>query len=197
MLLNCDVGEDSWESFGLQGYPTIPSSRKSVLNIHWKDWCWSPNSTTLATWCELTHWKRLWSWERLKAGGEGDNRGWDSWMASLTRWTWVWASSRSWWWTEKPDVLQSMGSQRAGHDWVIELKSDITNGREVCMSIKGATGDLVVMELLFILIEPMLISWLWHCTIVLQDATSGGNWAKDVLALSALFLTILLNPQLS
>ena len=63
-------------------------------------------------WCEeLTHWKRPWCWERLNAGGEGDDRGRDSWMASPTRWTWVWASSGSWWWTGKPGVLQSMGSQ--------------------------------------------------------------------------------------
>ena len=66
---------------------------KLTLNIHWKDWCWSWNPHTLATWCkELTHWKR--PWERLKAGGEGDERGWESWMASPTRWTWVWVSSR-------------------------------------------------------------------------------------------------------
>ena len=81
---------------GLQGDETSQSQRKSVLNVHWKDWCWSWNSNTLATWCEeLTHWKIPWCWEGLKAGGEGDNRGWDSWMASPTRWTWVWASSRS------------------------------------------------------------------------------------------------------
>ena len=60
---------------------------------------------------ELTHWKRPWWWERLKAGGVGDNRGWDGWMASPTQWTWVWAGSGSWWWTGKPGVLQSMGSQ--------------------------------------------------------------------------------------
>ena len=59
--------------------------KRSVLGIHWKDWCWSWNSSTLATWCEeLTHWKRLWCWERLKARGEGDDRGWDGWMASPT-----------------------------------------------------------------------------------------------------------------
>ena len=69
----------------------------SILNIHWKDWCWSWNSNTLATWCkEMTHWKRPWCWERLKAEGEGDDRGWDGWMASLTRCTWVWANSGSW-----------------------------------------------------------------------------------------------------
>ena len=67
---------------------------------------------------ELTHWKRPWYWERLKAGGEGDDRGWAGGMASLTQWTWVWANSGSWWWTGKPGVLQSMGSQRVGHDLV-------------------------------------------------------------------------------
>ena len=65
--------------------------------------------------------KDSWCWERLKAGGEGDGRGWDGWMASLTWWTWVWASSRSWWRTGKPVVLQSMGLQRVRHDWVTEL----------------------------------------------------------------------------
>ena len=61
------------------------------------------HSNTLATCCEeTTYWKIPWCWERLKAGEEGDDRGWDSWMASLTQWTWVWASSRSWWWTGNP-----------------------------------------------------------------------------------------------
>ena len=92
---------------------------KLILNIHWKDWCWSSN--TLATWCEeLTHWKRPWCRERLKAG-EGDDSRWEGWMASLTQWTWLWANSGSWWWTGRPSLLQSMGSQRAGHDWVSEL----------------------------------------------------------------------------
>ena len=70
---------------------------------------------------ELTHWKRLWCWEGLGAGGKGDNRGWDGWMASLTRWTWVWVNSESWWWTGRPGVLRFMGLQRVGHDWVTEL----------------------------------------------------------------------------
>ena len=74
------------------------------------------------TWCEeLTHWKRPWCWERLKAGREGDDRGWNGWMASPTRWTWVWASSGSWWWTGKPGGLQSMGLQRVRHNWATEL----------------------------------------------------------------------------
>ena len=85
---------------------------KSVLGVHWKDWHWSWNSSTLATSCEeLTHWKRFWCWEGLGAGGEGDDRGWDGWMASLTRWTWVWVSSGSWWWTGRPGMLWFMGSQ--------------------------------------------------------------------------------------
>ena len=72
--------------------------KKSMLNTHWKDWCWSWSSSTLATWCtELTHWKIPWCWERLKAEGEGDDR-WDGWMTSPTQWTWVWVNSRSWWW---------------------------------------------------------------------------------------------------
>ena len=122
MLLNCGVGEDSWESLGLQGDPTSPFWRRSALGFLWKDWCWSWNSSTLATSCEeLTHWRRLWCWEGLGAGGEGDDRGWDGWMASLTRWTWVWVNSGSWWWTGRPGVLWFMGSRRVGHDWVTEL----------------------------------------------------------------------------
>ena len=77
---------------------------------------------TLATWCEeWAHWKRPWCWERLKAGGEGDNRGWDGWKASLTQWIWVWVDSGSWWWTGRPSVLWFMGLQRVGQDWVTEL----------------------------------------------------------------------------
>ena len=95
--------------------------KEIVLGVHWKHWCWSWNSNTLATWCDkLTHWKRPRCWERLRAGGEGDGRGWDGWMASPTQWTWVWVSSRNWWWTGKPGMLQSMGSQRVGPDWVTE-----------------------------------------------------------------------------
>ena len=69
----------------------------------------------------LTHLKRPWCWERLKAGGEGDDRGWDGWITSPAQWTWVWVSSGSWWWTGRPGVLQSMGSQRVRHDWTTEL----------------------------------------------------------------------------
>ena len=79
-------------------------------------------SNTLATWCEeLTHLKRPWCSERLKVGGERDDRGWNGWMAPPTQWTWVWVNSGSWWWTGRPGMLQSMGSQRVGHNWATEL----------------------------------------------------------------------------
>ena len=92
-----------------------------TFNIHWKDWCWSWSSKTLATWCKWsTHCKRPWCWERLKAGEGGDDRGCDGWMASLTQWTWIWANSGRWWRTEKPGVLRSMGSQTVGHNWETE-----------------------------------------------------------------------------
>ena len=128
MLFNCGVREDLESPLDCKeiqpvhpkGY-SLEYPEYSVLNIHWKDWCWSWNSNTLATWCEeLTHWKRPWCWKRLKAEGEGDDRGWDGWMTSLTWWIWVWASSGSWWWTGRPGVLQSTGSQRVGHNWATE-----------------------------------------------------------------------------
>ena len=98
---------------------------RSVLGVHWKEWCWSWNSNTLATWCEaLTH------------------CGWDGWMASPIWWTWVWVSSGSWWWTGKPGMLRSMGSQRVRHDWATELNS------YVCFTqihINGAyTGNITL-----------------------------------------------------
>ena len=114
MLLNCDVGEDSWESLGLQGNQSWVFIGRTDAGAE------TPN--TLATSCEeVTHWKRLWCWEGLGAGGEGDDRGWDGWMASPTRWAWVWVNSRGWWWTGRPGVLRFMGPQRVGHDWATEL----------------------------------------------------------------------------
>ena len=121
MLLNRGVGEDSWVPW------TARRSNQSILKeissgCFWKYWCWSWITNTLATWCkELTHWKRLWCREGLGAGGGGDDRGWDGWMASLTQWTQVWVNSGSWWWTGRRSVLQFMGSQRVRHDWATEL----------------------------------------------------------------------------
>ena len=83
--------------------------------------CWSWNSNSLATWFEeLTHWKRPWCWEQLRAR-EGHDRGWDGWKASPTQWTWIWVSSGRWWWTRRPGMLWFMGLQRVGHDWATEL----------------------------------------------------------------------------
>ena len=110
------------ESLGLQGDPTSPFWRRSALGFLWKELCWSLNSSTLAISCEeLTHWKRLRCWEGLEAGGEGDDRGWDGWMASLTRWMWVSVNSGSWWWTGRPGVLRFMWSQKVGQDWATDL----------------------------------------------------------------------------
>ena len=107
-----------------------PQGNISVLNIHWKDWCWSWNSNTLAIWLEeLTHLKRPWCRERLKAGEEGADRGWNGWMASPTQWTGVWVNSGSWCWTGRPGVLQSLGLQRVRHDWATELTDWLTDGK--------------------------------------------------------------------
>ena len=122
MLLNCGV-EKSLES---------PLDCKEIQAIHPKgNQSWKfierteVEARTLILWPpdaeEPTHLKGLWCWQRLKAGGEGDNRGWNGWMASSSQWIWVWVSSRNWWWTGRPDVLQSMGSQWVAHDWATEL----------------------------------------------------------------------------
>ena len=108
-----------------------PLDCKEILPVHSKeDQSWifigrtdvEAETPILATWCEkLTHLKRPWCWERLKAGGEGDDRGWDGWMASPTEWTWVWVNSGSWWWTGRPGMLRFMGLQRVRHNWSTEL----------------------------------------------------------------------------
>ena len=118
-----DVFELWWWRRLLRVPWTARRSNESILkeiNLEYslEGLCWSSN--TLATWCiGPAHWKRPWCWERLKAKREGDDRGWDGWMASPTRQTQVWASYRSWWWTGKPGVLQSMElqSQIRLSDW--------------------------------------------------------------------------------
>ena len=123
----------SWERF-LRVPWTARRSNQSVLkgiilNMHWKDWCRSWSYNTLTIWCEeLIHQKRPQCWERLKAGREGDGRGWNGWTASPTQWKWVWASSGNRWSTGRPGVLKSMGLQRVRHDreteenrWVINI----------------------------------------------------------------------------
>ena len=108
MLLNCGVGEDSWESLGLQGDPTSPlkeiSPGCSLEGMMLKLKLQYFGHLML----RVDSLERLWCWEGLGAGGEGDIRGWDGWMASPTRWTWVWVNSRSWWWTGRPGVIHGV-----------------------------------------------------------------------------------------
>ena len=118
----------------LEKTPESPLGCKEIQPVHSKgDQSWvffgrndakAETPVTLATsYEELTHWKRLWFWEGLGAGGKGDDRGWDGWMASPTRWTWVWVNSGSWWWTGRQRFT---GSQRVGHDWATELNGTDT-----------------------------------------------------------------------
>ena len=128
----------------LRGLWTARRSNQSILNIHWKGWCWNWSSSPLATWCKkLIHWKRLWCWEGLGAGGEGDNRGWDSWMASPIRWVWV--NSRSWWWTGRPGMLQFVGLQWVGHHRATELNWIIWVF--LCMLLVASTLLLLILFL--------------------------------------------------
>ena len=114
---------------------------------------------TLATWCkEPTHWKRPWCWERLKAGEEEDDRGWDGWMVPPTRWTWVWVGSGNWWWTGKPGVLQSMEYQSVGHNWVTKLNWYI-------MSWKSYVGYVILLNIeykVFGCLNLDLQDYFWH-----------------------------------
>ena len=98
--------EDISPEYSLEGLILWPSDVKKVTHLN------------------VTHFKRPWCWEWLKAGGKGDVRGWDGWMASLTQWTWIWVSSKSWWWTRKPGVIVVHGvakSRTQLSDWT-ELK---------------------------------------------------------------------------
>ena len=120
-------------------------------------YCWVQYLVhTLSTWCkELTHLKRSWFWERLRAGGEGDDRGWDGRLASPTQWTWVWVDSMSWWWTGRPGVLRFMGLQRVGHDWVTDWRPNKCK---------------LLLKLLLLSFFPMWLRW-WR--ILLQCGRPG------------------------
>ena len=120
MLLNCGVGEDSWQSLGLQGDPTSPLRNQSWIFIGRTvaeaetPILWPPDANSWLIW-KYPDAGKDWRQEEKRT------TAWDGWMASLTRWTWVWVNSGSWWWTGRSGVLQSMGLQRVGHDWVTEL----------------------------------------------------------------------------
>ena len=117
---------DTFELWCWRRFSRVPwtagRSNQSVLKEISPECSLDAEAETSATWCEeLTHLKRHWCWERLKAGREGNDRIWDGWMTIPIQRTWVWVHSRSWWWTRRPGVLWFMGSQRAGHHWVTEL----------------------------------------------------------------------------
>ena len=110
MLLNCGVGEDSWESLGLQEIkPVHPKGDQSWIFIRRTDAKLKLKLQYFGHLMRRADSLKIWCWERLKAGGQGDDRGQDGWMVSLTQWIWVWTSSGRWWRTGKPGVLQSMG----------------------------------------------------------------------------------------
>ena len=107
-----------------------PLNCKEIQPVHYEDQPWDffgrndAKAETPVLWPpHVKSWLigKDWCWEGLGVGGEGDNRGWDGWMASLTQWTWVWLNSGSWWWTGRPGVLRFKGSQRVGHDWATNL----------------------------------------------------------------------------
>ena len=116
---------------------------------------------TLATWWkELTHLKRSWCWERLKVGGEGDNRGWDGWMASLTQWAWVWANSGSWWWIGRPGMLQSMG--------VSKSRTQLSNWTELYIFWSGllsisCPNSIVISGQVLDWLFQIVCNWDHHC----------------------------------
>ena len=128
MLLNCGVGEDSWESLGLQEIQPAHSEGDQPWDFFGRNdikaktpVLWPPHAKSWLI-------GKDWCWEGMGAEGEGDDRGWDGWMASLTQWTWVWVNSGSWWWTGRPGVLGFIGSWRVGHDWMTELNLTELNG---------------------------------------------------------------------
>ena len=149
----------------------------------------------------MTHWKRLWCWEGLGAGGEGDDRGWGVWMASLTRCTWVWVNSGSWWWTGRPGVLRFTGLQRVGHDratelnwteWlVVELGNEVGLSNSTCLEceVPRMYGITVVLthvssssvpprkniSVLFQMLQLSLPEAQWHPTPVLLPRKSHGR----------------------
>ena len=137
---------------------TVHGVAKSWTRLSW-------NSSTLATSCkELTYWKRLWCWEGLGAGGEGNDRGWDGWMASLTWRMCVWVNSGSWWWTGRPGMLQFMGSQRVGHDWATELNwaTNTTTDIQILFIVYDFLKIYILKSKYFICIFPEIFKIIYN-----------------------------------
>ena len=119
--------------------------------------------------------KKNFIWEGLGARGEGDDRGWDGWMASLTWWTWVWVNSGSWWWTGRPGVLRFTGSQRVGHDWATDLIWS-----DVCWVFVAVCGlSLVAASRGYPPVQ--CVGFLW-CLPLLQSMGSGAHRLSSCIA---------------
>ena len=158
---------------------------------------WSRSSSTLATWCkEPIHWKRFWSWERVKARGEGDNRGWDGWMAPPTRWAWVWANSGSLWWTGKTGVLPSMGSQRVGHNWATELKWHLIQRKFQATAPRSlaSSSSMFILDLFVVLCASILCNtFCIECSAQLYNFK---KWNKNKLTYPCSWLNTVVNSAL-
>ena len=161
---------------------------------------------TLATWCkELTYWKRPWFWERLRAGGEGDNRRWDGWMASPTQWTWVWVDYRSWWWTGRSGVLWLMGLQRVEHGWATELNWNLNSRIKTIKLLKENRRKSLVRQWYVRVYAQSLqwcptfcdpkdqslsgssVHWILQARIlkwVTMPSSRGSSWPKDITHVS-------------
>ena len=153
MLLNCGVGEDSWESLDCKEIQPVHSEGDQPWVFFGRT---DAKAETPVLW--PPHEKswligKDWCWEGLGVGGEGDDREWDGWTGSLTRWTWVWVNSGSWWWTGRPGVLWFMGLQRVRHDWATELIWGRTNNLErnvITLSLWSLVGSQRAVFLLFV-----------------------------------------------
>ena len=158
MLLNCGVGEDSWESLGLQGDPTNPFWKRSALGFLWKEWCWSWNSSTLATWCkELTHCKTLWCWEGLGTGGKGTTEdemaGWHHQLDGC-EFEWTLGAGDG----QGGLVCCDSCSPRVGHDWATELNwTEWSSGFPYFLQFKSEFGNKEFM------IWATVSSWSCFC----------------------------------
>ena len=154
----------------------------TVIILEFRTWGRTIEQTTVTSYrpvfvSVVGIWKRPWCWEGLGARGEGDDRGWDGWMASPTRWTWVWVSSGSWWWTGRPGVLRFMGLQRVGHNWATEL-----NWTDGCFHI-------TVLLLLFshqVTSDSLRPHWLQHARLSCPSLSSRFaqthvHWVSDAI----------------
>ena len=145
---------------------------RSDLGVHWKDWCWSWNSNTLATWCkELTHLKRPWCWERSRAGGEGPNREWNGWMASLTQRTWVWIKLQ--------ELVMDSEAWHAGVHGVTKSWTQLSNWTE------GDDGDSKELYIFLYLYSCCL--WVWFPISLTETPPFGKLTAPDKISFGDLW----------